>query len=89
VTRVEIEVKGNARAILPFKEKSIDVSLACEILENLPKHDSYLLLNELERVSRSLIICLSPMVDLERKFIETLMESMSVSGRQKSLRSWL
>jgi len=47
--------------ILPFKEKSVDVSLACEILEHLPKHDGYLLLNELERVSRSLIIVSSPM----------------------------
>jgi hypothetical protein len=47
--------------ILPFKEKSVDVSLACEILEHLSKHDGYLLLNESERVSRSLVITSSPM----------------------------
>jgi ubiquinone/menaquinone biosynthesis C-methylase UbiE len=47
--------------ILPFKEKSVDVSLACEILEHLSKHDGYLLLDELERVSRSLVIISSPM----------------------------
>jgi len=45
---------------LPFKEKSVDISLACEILEHLSKNDGRLLLNELERISRNLIIVSSP-----------------------------
>ncbi len=46
---------------LPFKEKSVDVSLACEILEHIPKSAGYQLLGELERVSRRLIIVTSPL----------------------------
>jgi hypothetical protein len=41
-------------------KRSVDVSLACEILEHLSKHDGHLLLDELERVGRSLIIVSSP-----------------------------
>lgn len=41
---------------LPFRDKSFDVSLACEILEHLQKSSGYQLLEELERVSRRLII---------------------------------
>jgi len=46
---------------IPFKEKSIDVSLACEILEHLPKSAGYQLLRELERVSRRLIVVSCPL----------------------------
>jgi SAM-dependent methyltransferase len=46
---------------VPFKEKSIDVSLACEILEHLPKSVGYQLLEELERISRRLIIVSYPL----------------------------
>ncbi|MEM2703871.1 MAG: class I SAM-dependent methyltransferase [Candidatus Bathyarchaeia archaeon] len=46
---------------LPFKEKSVDASLACEILEHIPKSEGYQLLEELERVSRKLIVVTSPL----------------------------
>jgi ubiquinone/menaquinone biosynthesis C-methylase UbiE len=46
---------------LPFKDKSFDISLACEVLEHLDKDDGYELLKELERVSRKMIVVSTPM----------------------------
>jgi len=45
---------------LPLAEKCIDISLACEIIEHLPKKSGYLLLKELERVTKRMIIVTSP-----------------------------
>jgi SAM-dependent methyltransferase len=45
----------------PFREKSVDISLACEILEHLPKSVGYKLLRELERVSRKMIVVSTPL----------------------------
>ncbi|MEM2507753.1 MAG: class I SAM-dependent methyltransferase [Nitrososphaeria archaeon] len=46
---------------VPLKDKSVDITLACEILEHLNKNDGYKLLKELERVSRKLIIISCPL----------------------------
>lgn len=46
---------------IPLKDKSIDMSLACEILEHLPKHKGYELLKELERVTRKIIVTSFPL----------------------------
>lgn len=46
---------------LPFRDKSVDVSLACEILEHLPKSSGYQLLEEIERISRKLVIVSTPL----------------------------
>ena len=46
---------------IPLKEKSVDISLACEILEHLPKRDGYELLRELERVTREMIVASVPL----------------------------
>lgn len=46
---------------LPFKDKSINVSLACEILEHLNKESGYELIKELERVSRDIVIISTPL----------------------------
>jgi len=46
---------------IPIRDKSVDISLACEILEHLPKHDGYKLLSELERITRKTIIVSFPL----------------------------
>jgi len=46
---------------IPLKEKSVDISLACEILEHLPKSDGYELLRELERVTREMVVASAPL----------------------------
>lgn len=46
---------------LPFKDKSVDVSLACEVLEHLGKEEGYELLKELERISRDKVIVSTPL----------------------------
>lgn len=46
---------------LPLKNKSIDISLACEILEHLNKDAGYKLLEDLERISRKMIIISTPL----------------------------
>jgi SAM-dependent methyltransferase len=47
--------------LIPIREKSVDISLACEILEHLPKHAGYELLSELERITRKTIIVSFPL----------------------------
>lgn len=51
---------------MPFKEKSFDISFACEILEHLSKEDGNKLLSELERVTKGFIIVSVP-VNLPQK----------------------
>lgn len=46
---------------LPLKDKCVDISLACEILEHLTKNAGYTLIRELERVSRRAIIVSTPL----------------------------
>lgn len=46
---------------LPLKAQSVDISLACEILEHLPKHEGWMLLTELERVTNGTILVSCPM----------------------------
>ncbi|MEM1550798.1 MAG: class I SAM-dependent methyltransferase, partial [Candidatus Bathyarchaeia archaeon] len=46
---------------LPFKDKSINISLACEVLEHLNKEAGYELLRELERISKDKIIISTPL----------------------------
>ncbi|MCX8171203.1 MAG: class I SAM-dependent methyltransferase [Candidatus Bathyarchaeota archaeon] len=46
---------------LPLKDRCVDISLACEILEHLAKDAGYKLLRELERVSRKTIIVSTPL----------------------------
>jgi len=46
---------------IPFRKKSIDISLACEILEHLPKSVGYDLIRELERVTSEIIIISTPL----------------------------
>lgn len=45
---------------LPFTKKCIDISLACEILEHLHKKTGCLLLKELERITKKMIIVTTP-----------------------------
>jgi len=46
---------------IPLKKKSIDVSLACEILEHLQKNVGYELMKELEKVTKNMIIVSAPL----------------------------
>lgn len=46
---------------LPFKDKSVDISLACEVLEHLGKEEGYELLKDLERISRNMVIVSTPL----------------------------
>jgi ubiquinone/menaquinone biosynthesis C-methylase UbiE len=46
---------------LPFREKSFDICLACEILEHLSKSASRQLLRELERITKRIIIVSTPL----------------------------
>lgn len=45
---------------LPFKENEFDTSIACEILEHLPKKDLNKALSELNRVSKNYVIISVP-----------------------------
>lgn len=45
---------------LPFKEKSINIILACEIIEHLPKFKGKIFLNTLEKISTDKIILSTP-----------------------------
>lgn len=53
---IQVEVPS-----IPFNKKSVDISLACEILEHLPKSVGYELMKELERVTKETIIVSSPL----------------------------
>jgi ubiquinone/menaquinone biosynthesis C-methylase UbiE len=44
----------------PFKDGAVDIVLAGEIIEHLPKEEGYILLKEIERVSRGKIIITTP-----------------------------
>ena len=46
---------------IPLKEKSVNISLACEILEHLSKSDGHEFLIELERVTKEMIITSAPL----------------------------
>jgi len=46
---------------IPLKEKSIDISIACEVLEHLSKIDGYELMTELEGVTEKIIIVSTPL----------------------------
>lgn len=46
---------------IPLRDKSVDISLSCEILEHLPKEVCLELLWELERVTKELIIVSTPL----------------------------
>jgi SAM-dependent methyltransferase len=45
---------------IPFRSKSVDISLACEILEHLPREIGLKLLADLERVTKELVIVSTP-----------------------------
>jgi len=45
---------------LPFRDKSLDVVLAAEVIEHLTPENGYLLLKEMERVSRKTVIVTTP-----------------------------
>ena len=45
---------------MPLKNKSVDVSLACEILEHLTRDEGIKLLEDLERITNNLIIVSTP-----------------------------
>jgi len=45
---------------LPFRSFSFDVTLACEVLEHIPKNLGIVLLKEAERVSREKVIISTP-----------------------------
>lgn len=45
---------------LPFKNKSVEISIACEILEHLPKTLGHVLLQELERITKKMIVVSAP-----------------------------
>jgi len=53
-------IKCDLRKGLPFRDKTFDVSIAIEVLEHLPKHDALLLLSEMERATRHLILISTP-----------------------------
>lgn len=50
----------DVRCGLPFPDNSIDIVLACEIIEHLDKEDANLFLLEIERVSKNIIIVTTP-----------------------------
>lgn len=58
-------MKVDVREKLPFKDKTFDLCLACEILEHVNKQDGLNLMAELERVCRKRIIVSTP-----QRFIE-------------------
>ena len=45
---------------LPFKEKSINIVLACEIIEHLPKSEGEIFLKTLEKISTDKVIVSTP-----------------------------
>ena|ERR1700686_1265642 len=45
---------------LPLTDKSVDAAIALELIEHLPKDDGYLLLQDLERVARKVVIVTTP-----------------------------
>jgi len=45
---------------LPLQNKSIDLGVACEVIEDLKKTDGYKLLREMERVARHAILLSTP-----------------------------
>jgi SAM-dependent methyltransferase len=47
-------------AYLPFKEKTFDAVFSIEVIEHLPKEEGYSLINEIERISRGLIVFTTP-----------------------------
>jgi SAM-dependent methyltransferase len=46
---------------IPLKDKSIDIAVACEVLEHLHKDDGYGLIAELERITEMAIILSTPL----------------------------
>lgn len=47
--------------LIPVRSKSVDIALACEVLEHLPKGVGRNLLKELERVTKKLILISTPL----------------------------
>jgi ubiquinone/menaquinone biosynthesis C-methylase UbiE len=45
---------------LPFKDKAIDITLACEILEHLKKREGYKFITEVERITTTKILLTTP-----------------------------
>ena len=45
---------------MPVKEKSVNIILACEIIEHLPKSKGKMFLNALEKISTDKIIVSTP-----------------------------
>jgi SAM-dependent methyltransferase len=56
---------------IPFKDKTIDISVGCEIIEHLQKDAGLKLLTELERVTRQLIVVSVP-INLPSGWIASL-----------------
>ncbi len=52
-------VRADIRFI-PFKDAIVDVVFATEVIEHLPKEEGYVFLDELDRVSRGMIIVTTP-----------------------------
>ena len=46
---------------IPIKSKSVDITLACEILEHLPKKNGEILLKNIERITKKLIVLSTPL----------------------------
>jgi SAM-dependent methyltransferase len=46
---------------ISLKEKSVDISLACEVIEHLPTSVGYELLNRIEEITRQTIIVTTPL----------------------------
>ncbi len=55
----DANILGDVRA-LPFKDNSFDCAVATEIIEHLRKEDGFIMLSEMERVSRQKIILTTP-----------------------------
>jgi len=45
---------------LPFRNKSVDVSIAIEVIEHLNKSDGYKMMQELDRISKDRVILTTP-----------------------------
>ena len=45
---------------LPYRSRAFDVVTALDVIEHFEKDDAYLVLSEMERVARSLVIVLTP-----------------------------
>lgn len=65
---------------IPYQDNFFDIVIASEIIEHLPKKDGYRLMDEIERVSRKLVIITTPIGFMKQKATEGNIHQEHQSG---------